>query len=403
MYQITTALHKILKLKKRIRAIQGGTGASKTISIMQDLTDLAQRDKGGITSIVSESMPHLKKGCIRDFRAIMKEHNYWADSRWLETDKIYTFETGHQMEFFGADQADKLRGGRRKRLFINEANNVSFKAFEELEVRTKELIYLDWNPVGEFWFNTEVLGKRDDVDHIILNYLDNEALSQDIINSIEQRKSRKDWWRVYGLGELGEIEGLIYSGWRIIDEVPFEARLEKRWLDFGYTNDESAIGNVYYYNGGWILDEELYRKGMSNKQLADFLNSLEKPQTTVVADNAEPKSIDEIRSYGLNVTPCLKGKDSVKSSIQLVQDQPISVTKRSLNIIKEQRNYMWAIDKNGKVLNEEDPACKNHHMSGIRYVLSTLGRLKQEVSYWDRIWEKELNLSPGKKKFNKER
>jgi phage terminase large subunit len=264
------------------------------------------------------------------------------------------------------------------------------------------LIFIDYNPTSEFWAFTE-LEKRNDTERIILTYKDNEALSPEIIASIEQRMNRKGWWKVYGLGELGEVEGLIYTDWKQIDEVPFEARLEKRWLDFGYTNDESAIGSVYYYNGGWILDEELYRKGMSNKQLADFLNALDKPQTTIVADSAEPKSIDEIRSYGLNVVPCAKGKDSVKSGIQLVQDQPISVTKRSVNIIKEQRNYMWAVDKNGKVLNEEDPACKNHHMSGIRYALSTLGRLKQEVSFWDRIYQQELLAYPHKRHFNKER
>mgnify|MGYP000902600577 FL=1 len=130
---------------------------------------------------------------------------------------------------------------------------------------------------------------------------------------------------------------------------------------------------------------------MSNKQLADFLNSLPKAQTTIVADSAEPKSIDELRSYGLVVVPCEKGKDSVMNGIQLVQDQPISVTRNSYNILKEYRNYLFLVDKNGKILNEEDPACDNHHMAGIRYALSTLGRLKQVENYWDRIFAKELN------------
>ena len=244
---------------------------------------------------------------MRDFLLIMKEHNYFKDALWNKTENTYSFETGSKLEFFSADQPDKLRGARRDRLFLNEANNVSFDAFEQLEVRTKDIIFIDYNPVAEFWAFTELI-KRNDTERIILTYKDNEALDPNVIASIEQRKNRKGWWKVYGLGELGEIEGLIYVGWRIIDEVPFEARLEKRWLDFGYTNDESAIGNVYYYNGGWILDEELYRKGMSNKQLADFLNALEKPQTAIVADSAEPKSIDEIRSYGLNVIPCIKGQ-----------------------------------------------------------------------------------------------
>ena len=183
--------------------------------------------------------------------------------------------------------------------------------------------------------------------------------------------------------------------------MPFEARLERRWLDFGYTNDPSAGGSIYYYNGGWILDEDLYRKGMSNKQLADYFNALTKPQTTIVADSAEPKSIDELRAYGLNVIGSQKGKDSVVAGIQLVQDQPISVTRRSFNILKEQRNYMWLVDKNGKTLNVEDPGCANHHMAGIRYALSTLGRLKQEVGYWDRVFKKELDPQNRIKHINK--
>ncbi len=339
---------------------------------------------------------------MRDFLMILKEHDYFKDKLWNKTDSVYTFETGSKIEFFSVDQPEKVRGARRDRLFINEANNVSFDAFEQLEVRTKDFIFIDYNPTSEFWVFNELIGKRDDCEQLILTYRENEALSPDIITSIEQRRSRKDWWKVYGEGLLGEIEGLIYTNWRIIDEIPFEARLERRWLDFGYTNDFSAIGDVYYYNGGWILDEQLYRKGMSNKQLVDFFLSLFKKETVIVADSAEPKSIDELKAYGLNVVPCQKGKDSVKSGIQLVQDQPISVTKRSVNIIKEQRNYLWLVDKNGKVLNEEDPVCLNHHMSGIRYALSTLGRLKQEVSYWDRIYSDELSGKvTHKKSFNK--
>ena len=388
----TTSLRKIARLNKKIRAVQGGTSASKTISILLYLIARAQSDKEPtLTSVISESVPHLKRGVIRDFRNIMESHGYWSDSLWNATDSIYTFETGSKIEFFSADQPDKLRGARRDRCFINEANNVHLDAFDQLEVRTKEFIFLDWNPTNEFWFYTDVSGKRSDVDHIILTYKDNEACPIEIVTSIEMRKNRAGWWKVYGEGQLGEVEGRIYTGWNVIDEIPHEARLERRWLDFGYSNDQSAIGEVWYYNVGRIFNENLYQKGMSNKQLADFLNALSKPQTMIVADSAEPKSIDELRSYGLSVVPCEKGKDSVVHGIQVVQDQPISVTRNSYNILKEYRNYLWLVDKNGKILNEEDPSCLNHHMSGIRYALSTLGRLKQQVDFWDRIFEKELN------------
>lgn len=391
MFYETTATKKIKNLTKRIRALQGGTSASKTISALLYLIALSQSDKKPtLTSIVSESMPHLKKGCIRDFKDIMKSHYYWKESRWFETDKVYTFETGSQIEFFGADQADKLRGGRRDRLFINECNNVSFEAFEELEVRTRELIILDWNPTSEFWFYTDVLNKRDDVEHIILTYKDNEALDEATKKSMEQRMNRKNWWQVYGLGQLGEIDSRIYNGWQHIDEVPFEARLERRWLDFGYTNDPTAIGEIYWFNGGYILNELVYLKGMSNKNIADTFLALPRPQIVIVADSAEPKSIDELRGYGLNIIPCEKGKDSVRNGIQLVQDQPISITKRSVNLIKEYQNYLWMSDKNGKIINEPEKI-NDHHMDGIRYALSTLGKAEQAKGYWDRIWANELD------------
>ena len=362
---------------------------------------LAQTDKTKtLASIVSESFPHLKRGAMRDFLLIMKEHKYFKDELWNKTDCIYTFETGSKIEFFSVDQADKVRGARRDRLFINEANNVSFDAFEQLEVRTKEFIFIDYNPVSEFWAMTE-LNNRDDMEKIILTYKDNEALNPEIIASIEQRKNRAGWWKVYGLGELGEIEGRIYTGWRIIDDIPHEARLERYGLDFGFTNSSTSIIAVYYYNGGWILDEKVYKKGMSNKDIVDSLKNL--PDKLVIADSAEPKSIDEIRAYGINIIAAKKGKDSVRNGIQLIQNQPISITKRSVNGIKEYRNYFWLSDKNGKFINPNEPERGNDHfLDAVRYAFETLGRLKQEQTYWDRIWETELTEQPAKKLFNKE-
>jgi phage terminase large subunit len=289
------------------------------------------------------------------------------------------------VEFFGADQADKLRGGRRDRLFINECNNVSFGAFEELEVRTKEFVYLDWNPTNEFWFDTEVKEKRDDVEFIVVNYLDNEAIDEQTKLSIEQRRNRKGWWNVYGLGILGEIEGKIYKDWQIIDEIPHEARLERYGLDFGYTNDPSSLVAIYYYNGGYILDEIFYAKGMTNKQIADTIREL--PKALVVADSAEPKSIDEIKSYrfdngSINIVPTVKGKDSVVNGIGIVQEQAISVTKQSVNIIHEYRNYMWVVDKNGKVLNEPEHTF-SHSMDAIRYALTSVVPQRRKSTMWE--------------------
>ena len=374
-YFQTTATNRIIALNKKIRAVCGGTSASKTISILLYLIARAQSDKTPtLTSVVSESIPHLKRGAIRDFKNIMQSHHYWKDDSWSATDSIYTFETGSKIEFFSADNPDKLRGGRRDRLFLNEANNMGLDVFDQLEVRTKEFVFLDWNPTYEFWFYSDVLPNRD-VDFITLTYKDNEALSKEIVDAIEARKGNKQWFQVYGLGQLGEVESKIYKDWNIIDEVPHEARLERYGLDFGYTNDPTAIIAIYKYNDGFILDECLYQKGLSNKQIADFLTNL--PKAMVKADSAEPKSIDEIKQYGIMIVPALKGQGSVTQGIQFVQDKRISMTKRSTNLIKEYRNYLWETDKDGKIINKPIDMW-NHALDAVRYGFSEYQQLQME-------------------------
>jgi len=408
-FKDTQATKKIFSLKKRIRAVSGGTSASKTISTLIWLIDRGQSGKGEIMTVVAESVPHLKLGAIRDFRNIMVSNGYWDDSKWNETTSTYTFKDKSILEFVSFDKFGKAHGPRRDILFVNEANNLDYEIVDQLITRTKKIIWLDWNPTHEFWFYTDMLNKRDDIDFITLTYKDClNALSQTIIDEIESHKWNKNWWKVYGLGELGDIEGRIYTNWDLIDDIPKEARLERYGLDFGYTNDPTAIVAIWYCNGRWIFDEIVYKKGMSNKDIVDTLKQIfendKQQDRLVIADSAEPKSIDEIKVYGINIIPCKKGKDSVRQGVQLVQDQPISVTKRSINLIKEYRNYLWATDKNGKYLQPNEPIKGNDHcMDAIRYAMETLGRLKQEEDYWDRVFEDELKPQSKQKMINKGR
>lgn len=369
-YQATTALKKIRALKRRLRIIQGGSSAGKTIAILLVLIDRLQREKGLVSSVVSETMPHLKRGAIRDFLNIMEAHGYYKDDAWNRSDFIYTFETGSKLEFFSADSSDKVRGPRRNGdLFINECNNISFETYTQLAIRTLGAIYLDYNPVSEFWVHEDIIAKQTDHDFLIVTYRDNEGLPKVIVDEIESRRGNKAFWQVYGEGQLGEAEGRIFTGWNVIDDIPHEARLERYGLDFGYTNDPSAIVALYYYNGGYILDEIAFQKGLSNKQLADIL--LNQKKALVIADSAEPKSIDEIRSYGISVIPTTKGPGSVLQRIQIAQDQRISVTKRSTNIIKEYRNYLWMRDKDERIINEPDHLW-SHSMDAFMYALQSV-------------------------------
>ena len=323
---------------------------------------------------------------MRDFLNIMQTHNYFKDELWNKTDSTYTFESGSRIEFFSADQPSKVRGPRRDVLFINEANNIPYEAFDQLRIRTRKTIWLDWNPVNEFWWYTEVAPHYEH-DFITLTYKDNEALSPEIVSDIESHKHNKNWWLVYGLGQLGEVEGRVYTGWAIIDEIPHEARLQRRGQDFGYTNDPSTIIDIHVYNGGFILDEQLYRKGMSNRELAEFAKLLVEPQTLIIADSSEPKSIDEIRGFGVNILPAQKGPGSVLQGIQYVQDQRISVTKRSVNLIREYRNYLWKTDNDGKIINVPEGG-NDHALDAIRYGMESLRPQKPVASYTP-DWVKE--------------
>ena len=371
MYSKTTAYQKIKKLNKRIRAVPGGSSASKTVSILLYLIACAQNDTTPtVTSVVSESIPHLKRGAMRDFKNILKAHNYWKDANWNVQDSTYTFETRSIIEFFSTDNGDKLRGARRDRCFMNEANNCTFEAFEQLEIRTNDFFFLDWNPTNEFWYYTEVKDARNDVEELTLTYKDNEALDKQIITSLEQRKHRRGWWQVYGLGQLGEVEGRIYTGWNEIESIPNEARLERYGVDFGYHPDPAAIVAVYFYNGGYILDEITYQLEMSNREMAETLKNL--PRALIVADNAEPKSIAELKMYGLNIVPTLKGKDSKKYGIKSVQDQKISVTKNSVSLLKEYRNYLWAVDKEGHILPGIPEDGNDHLLDATMYAINSL-------------------------------
>lgn len=382
-YNPTTTTTKIFSMRGRIRAVAGGTAAGKTVSILFWLIDYSQvkQSKPKLVSIVSESYPHLQDGVMRDFIAIMKDRNYWNEDLWHQTKHVYTFETGNEIQFLAVDTYGKAHGPRRDILYINEANNLDYSIADQLITRTREVVWLDWNPSEEFWFYTDMQPNRQDIDFQTVTYLDNDMLDQPSIDEIESHRHNKAWWTVYGEGKLGEVEGRIYTDWNIIDEIPHEARLERRGLDFGYSMDPAAIVDVYYYNGGYILDEKLYRKGMSNRNLSTFLLNMDNPNTVIVADSAEPKSIDELAEYGVQVIGADKGQGSLNRGIQHVQDQRISVTRRSYNLIKEYRRYFWKTDRNGLVLTIPEGG-GDHALDAARYALESLRpKVVEETEY----------------------
>jgi len=374
MLKPTTAQSKIARLKKRVRVVQGGTSSSKTFSIIPLLIQYALQTPNSEISIVAESIPHLKRGAMRDFTKIMQWVNIYNDASFNKSNLIYTFDNSSFIEFFSADQPDKLRGARRDVLFINECNNVTFEAYQQLSIRTKKFIYLDYNPTSEFWVHTELINQPN-TDFVILTYKDNEALDPAIVKEIEAAREKAatstywaNWWRVYGLGELGNLEGVIFSNWKIIDNVPNGARLVGIGVDFGYSVDPTSIIEVYTYNGQRVLNERAYSTGLLNSDIARLLPA----GVAIYADSAEPKSIDEIRNFGLSIMGVTKGRDSISYGIDVMQRQDYLVTANSVNLIKELRQYCWDVDRQGKRVNV--PAGVDHAIDAVRYhEMETLG------------------------------
>lgn len=375
MFKRTTATNKILALKRRIKIIQGGTSASKTYSILAVLINKAIIHPNLEISVVAESIPHLRRGALKDFIKILKWTNRFDDNQFNKSLLIYQFKNGSTFEFFSADDSSKLRGARRDVLYINECNNVTFESYNELAIRTKKEVYLDFNPANEFWAHKE-LKDEPDSDFLILTYKDNEALDDSIVQQIEKNRLKAEtsaywsnWWRVYGLGEIGMLEGVIFSNWKQIDTLPKEAKLIGIGLDFGYTNDPTAIIEIYNYNGQRILNELKYQTGMLNSDIAKELPK----HVPVYADSSEPKSIDEIKRYGITIKGVTKGKDSINYGVDVMQRNEYLVTSNSVNLIKELRAYCWDTDKAGTRLNKPIDT-NNHAIDALRYhEMETLG------------------------------
>ena len=358
----------------RKKVIQGGTSAGKTYAILAVLIHIAAKAKTEI-SVVSESIPHLRRGAMKDFGKVMQWTNRWRDEGWNKTLLTYTFANGSTIEFFSADQEAKLRGARRQVLYINEANNIEFEAYHQLAIRTSEAIYIDFNPVSEFWAHTEVLAEQDS-ELIVLTYRDNEALPATIRDDIEAAQVKAatstywaNWWKVYGLGEVGSLQGVVFDDWQQVDGIDFAGdKLVAIGLDWGYTNDPTAVVAVYKRGSAILLHELIYQNGLTNQDIAEHLRKLGIGRSwPIIADSAEPKSIEEVHRLGFNIHPATKGADSIRNSIDILKRQPMLVTRESTNLIKELRNYTWDTDKTGASLGVPIDRY-NHAIDAVRYV-----------------------------------
>jgi phage terminase large subunit len=373
----TTTAIKIDGFRKRIRIVQGGSSAGKTFAILSLLYSYAANPECGPLeiSVVSESIPHLRRGALKDFLKMLNMTGLYQEELYNRTLLRYDFPHGSYIEFFSADQSDKMRGARRDVLFVNEANNIAWEAYHQLAIRTRTAIYIDYNPVQEFWAHTELM-QDPDAEFLLVTYKDNQALDPAIIREIEKAKTKAEtsaywanWWKVYGLGQVGTLQGAIYGDFSVVDSIdPSTMKFVAYGLDWGFSNDPTALVAVYRRGDDLFVHELLYNRGLTNSDIAAKLKEFGITRAwEIVADSAEPKSIEEIYRLGFNIKPASKGPDSVRQGIDIVKRFNLHITKDSTNLIKELRSYTWATDKDGKDTGVPIDSY-NHACDALRYV-----------------------------------
>ena len=401
MFLRTTAINKLKKMTARKKVVQGGTSSGKTYAIIPIIIDKLIKNERLKATVVAETLPAVKEGALDIFKNVMFDTNRWIQDNWNASNLTYTFSNLSRIQFKSFDSVGKAKAsGKRDILFLNEANHIDFEIADALMIRSKET-WIDFNPDNEFWVHKETL-QEPNSEFALINYEDNEALPKETLEDLLIKKDKaffntnlpypdiyqtnnikseywSNWCKVYIYGQIGSLEGVIFNNWQTIDKIPDDARLLGYGLDFGYSNDPTAIIEVYKYNDKRILNEICYLKGLSNAQIAKKITT----KLPVYCDSAEPKSIAELRSYGLSAYAVTKGADSITFGIQTMQEQEYLLTSHSTNAINEFRKYAWDKDKRtGETLNKPIDDY-NHAIDAIRYhEMETIGLGKSKGKYF---------------------
>ncbi len=388
---VTPVFTKNYASEKKIKVNRGGTRSSKTrsiaqISVLWLFTGQISRTRkilSGAWSTVRKYAATLDATVIRDFEEELQKQDLYTLIKHNKTKRTYEFG-GRMVEFFGADDEKKLRGSKRKILYCNEANELQFKKqFFQLLIRTEEDIFIDFNPDDEnVWINTEIEQKRfiemGDVEVIVSTYKDNTFLPESLIKEIEYlEKTDPEFWKIYGLGQYGKVFGVIFEKYSIVKDIPSTATFVCNGGDFGFTNDPTAVLEVYKQDGELWINELIYERGLTNPDISKRLTELQVDKKQNIFDSSEPKSIEELSRLGVRISGAIKGQDSVRNSIDILKRYKLNITARSTNLLNEIKTYKWLSDKNGNSINE--PIDYNNHLiDALRYV--ALNKLKTNSS-----------------------
>jgi len=368
---------------------QGGTSSGKTFAIEQALFCIAGECSKQVITIVGQDIPNLKAGAMRDalniygsspvLQAKIKNYN--------KSDRIFEFTNGSIIEFKSYDNSQDAKSGKRDYLFINEANGLTWDVYTELALRTKKRIFIDYNPNIGFWVHEYLIGKPG-VQLIVSDHRHNPFLVQEMRDKIEALKTVDiELWKVYARGLTGKITGLIFDNWHICESIPADARLIALGLDFGFTNDETGCIELYQQNGELWANELFYETGLTNTDISAKLKAAGvNINNEIIADSAEPKSIEELKRLGWRTTAAKKGADSVKNSIDILRRYKINVTRNSVNLRNELNRYKWRVDTTGKTINEPVDSW-NHLIDPLRYIalnklrISNAGKLQSRLPH----------------------
>ena len=357
--------------KDRIAILQGGTRSGKSYSAIQYLITKAIEEPGVMISVVRKSFPSLRISALRDFKNILKEWDIWNEDSWYASENSYTFDNGSSIEFLSVQDSERRKGTKRNYLFIDEANELNYEDYFQLSIRTTDKIILAYNPSfpTNHWIFQQVL-THPEATRYITTYRDNPFLDDTLVAEIERlEETSPSYWKVYGLGIEGVVEGLIFDNVEVVDIIPEEAELLGYGIDFGYSNDPTALVALWKTAEGILFDEICYMKGLLSNQISNFIRAAYNQfgKKEVIADSSDPRLIEEIFRNGINIKPAVKGPDSILAGIDLMKQHKIFLTKKSENLVNEYYSYTYKKNKNEEWLNEPIDT-NNHAIDACRYI-----------------------------------
>lgn len=395
--KVNDAVYSSLQSDKPVNVQQGGSSSGKTYGIIQYLFEQGAKHNNEIITVVAEDIPNLKGGAYRDAQSILQTDEvlkaWWPMEKghWNKSERIFTCLSGSQMEFKSYQDEFDARSGKRDRFFLNEANAIDFGIYEQLNMRTRKQTIIDFNPSARFWAHDKLYGQSN-VEWNVTTFRDNNFLDQRIKDkilsyeptpeNIAKGTANEYRWKVYGLGEVGRLEGLVFPDFEVTADWPKEYKWRVFGMDFGYTNDPTTLIEIRYAHGDLYWKEHLYRTGMTNPEIASEVKRLEFHREKIVADSAEPKSIEEIKRNGCHIIGAEKGRDSINQGIDAIKRYKVYIHSGSKNLIEEFSSYTWDKDKDGNPTNKPIDAF-NHGIDGGRYALQNklIGKMKKAGTF----------------------